>query len=64
VAGHSGAPGYVPLTGLQEKPYAFNADIPTRCGDLEARANGEPGLMAENLFRSAAAYARERRPFC
>jgi alkyl sulfatase BDS1-like metallo-beta-lactamase superfamily hydrolase len=30
----------------------------------EARADAEPGLMAENLFRSAAAYARERRPFC
>ena len=29
-----------------------------------ARADTEPGLMAENLFRSAAAYARERRPFC
>jgi len=30
----------------------------------EARASAEPGLMAENLFRSAACYARERRPFC
>ena len=29
----------------------------------ETRADAEPGLMAENLFRSAAAYARERRPF-
>ncbi len=29
----------------------------------ETRADGEPGLMAENLFRSAAAYAREQRPF-
>jgi len=29
----------------------------------EARAGAEPGLMAENLFRSAACYARERRPF-
>src|SRR5262245_8936161 len=29
-----------------------------------ARADAELGLMAENLFRSAAAYARERRPFC
>ena len=30
----------------------------------EARADAESGLMAENLFRSAACYARERRPFC
>jgi glyoxylase-like metal-dependent hydrolase (beta-lactamase superfamily II) len=29
----------------------------------EARAGAESGLMAENLFRSAAAYAREHRPF-
>src|SRR5690606_9398930 len=29
----------------------------------ERRAAGEPGLMAANLFRSAAAYARAGRPF-
>ncbi len=29
----------------------------------EARAFGEAGLMSENLFRSAAIYAREGRPF-
>jgi glyoxylase-like metal-dependent hydrolase (beta-lactamase superfamily II) len=29
----------------------------------EARAQGESSLMARNLFRSAAAYAREGRPF-
>jgi glyoxylase-like metal-dependent hydrolase (beta-lactamase superfamily II) len=30
----------------------------------EERAAGETSLMARNLFRSAAAYAREGRPFC
>jgi alkyl sulfatase BDS1-like metallo-beta-lactamase superfamily hydrolase len=30
----------------------------------EQRAAGETSLMARNLFRSAAAYAREGRPFC
>jgi alkyl sulfatase BDS1-like metallo-beta-lactamase superfamily hydrolase len=29
----------------------------------EQRAAGESSLMARNLFRSAAAYAREGRPF-
>lgn len=33
-------------------------------GVYERRAEGETSLMAANLFRSAAAYARAGRPFC
>jgi len=29
----------------------------------ERRAAGESGLMSENLYKSAAVYAREGRPF-
>ena len=38
--------------------------VQTTVADLyERRAEGESSLMAVNLYRSAAAYAREGRPF-
>ena len=41
-----------------------DTDIQKIVGDLyDLRADGESSLMATNLFRSAAAYAREARPF-
>jgi alkyl sulfatase BDS1-like metallo-beta-lactamase superfamily hydrolase len=41
-----------------------NADVAAAVADLyERRADGETSLMAINLFRSAATYAREGRPF-
>jgi glyoxylase-like metal-dependent hydrolase (beta-lactamase superfamily II) len=49
--------------------YALEADpdddgVATRVANLyETRARSETSLMAVNLFASAAAYARERRPF-
>jgi glyoxylase-like metal-dependent hydrolase (beta-lactamase superfamily II) len=39
-------------------------DVSSRVADIyEARARSETSLMAVNLYASAAAYARERRPF-
>ena len=47
---------------LESKP--DDPDVQRRVSAIyEQRAEGEEGLMARNLFRSAAAYARDGRPF-
>ncbi len=42
-----------------------DADVQERVAQIyERRAAEEEGLMTVNLYRSAAAYAREGRPYC
>jgi alkyl sulfatase BDS1-like metallo-beta-lactamase superfamily hydrolase len=62
-AGHQRVAGALLDLALEAEPE--NEAVQASVAQLyDRRADAEPGLMATNLYRSAAAYARAGRPFC
>ena len=62
-AGHQRVAGALLDLALEAEP--GNEAVQDSVAELyDRRADAEPGLMATNLYRSAAAYARAGRPYC